>query len=246
MSASFNAPNLDRTGILQQLDRILGNPLFQRSQGLSKFLRYVVEATLSSDAEKLKELVIGTEVFERGDSFDPQTDNVVRVNANRLRGKLAEYHQGTGYSDPVVIDLPRGGYIPNFSSPRPVQQVAPLLPIFNASVGRQHDLNQMHAAFASASGGAGLMMTVSGDAGMGKTTIVEDFLSEIGSKTTTAWIARGSCSERLAKTDAFVPIYDCLDNLTRGKLGGEAAQLMRTSAPAWAWRIASGKGEAEL
>src|SRR5689334_470392 len=165
--------------VLQQLERILGSALFQKSQRLSTFLRYVVERTLSSDAENLKEFVIGREVFKRGDSFDPQIDNVVRVTANRLRSKLAEYYQGSGYSDPIVIDLPRGGYVPTFSPPRPVQQVTPFLPIFKASVGRQHELDRMRTAFASASGGTGLMMTVSGDAGMGKTTIVEDFLSEI-------------------------------------------------------------------
>jgi tetratricopeptide (TPR) repeat protein len=87
------------------------------------------------------------------------------------------------------------------------------------------------------------MVTVSGDAGMGKTTIVEDFLSDIETPAMTAWIARGRCSERLAKTEAFVPILECLDELTRGKLGDEAAQLMRTVAPAWLSLVAPAKAD---
>ena len=79
---------------------------------LSAFLRYTVETTLAGEADSLKEFVIGAEVFQRGDSFNPQTDNLVRVAANRLRSKLAEYYHGSGQADAVVIDLPRGRYVP--------------------------------------------------------------------------------------------------------------------------------------
>src|SRR5437868_6692940 len=113
MPASENAPASKRTQIvttgevLAQLDKILAHPLFQTSERLSGFLRYAVETTLAGRTESLKESVIGIEVFQRGDSFDPQTDNVVRVNANRLRSRLAEYYHRSGQSDPVVIDLPK-------------------------------------------------------------------------------------------------------------------------------------------
>jgi hypothetical protein len=116
MAAFTNAPDpkksLEGTDarVQRQLEQILADSLFRRSQHLSSFLRYVVETALSGEVDRLKELVIGAEVFKRGDSFDPRTDNVVRVNANRLRSKLAEYYVGSGHLDPLVIELPRGGY----------------------------------------------------------------------------------------------------------------------------------------
>lgn len=251
MSALSSAPGPDKAQgvardlVLQQLERILAHPLFQKSQRLSTFLRYAVETALAGKADSLKEFVIGAEVFQRGASFDPQIDNVVRVNANRLRGKLAEYYHGSGQSDPVVIDLPRGGYVPVFSPSQTAKQDAGSHGAHStsgsASVGRRQELDRMRAAFASASGGKGLMVTVSGDAGMGKTTIVEDFLAELETGGTAAWIARGRCSERLAKTDPFVPIFECLDDLTRGELGHEATQLMNSAAPAWLSQVTPGR-----
>src|SRR5690242_3913779 len=106
-SDSSRAQAIDRTAVLRQLDRILSDPLFSKSARLSAFLRYTVEATLAGDQDSLKEVVIGAEVFRRGGSFDPQTDNLVRVTANRLRSKLAEYYHGSGRSDDVVIELPK-------------------------------------------------------------------------------------------------------------------------------------------
>lgn len=110
-----------RDKVLDQLERILAHPLFQKSERLSTLLRYTVEITLAGESQSLKEFVIGVEAFQRGPSFDPQTDNIVRVNANRLRSKLAEYYQRSGQLDSVVIGLPRGCYVPCFSTRRAVK-----------------------------------------------------------------------------------------------------------------------------
>ena len=88
MPGSSSAPDSNRDEVLQQLERILAHPLFHKSERLSSFLRVSVETTLAGEADRLKEFVIGTEVFKRGDSFDPQTDNIVRVNANRIQNHL--------------------------------------------------------------------------------------------------------------------------------------------------------------
>jgi tetratricopeptide (TPR) repeat protein len=244
MPGSSSAPDSNRDEVLQQLERILAHPLFHKSERLSSFLRFSVETTLAGEADRLKEFVIGTEVFKRGDSFDPQTDNIVRVNANRLRSKLAEYYHLSGQLDPVLIDLPKGRYVPFFTFSRSRGQdpsgSSKCASVVKTSVGRQRELDRIRGAFASASADAGQMLAVSGDAGMGKTTTVEDFLCEIQTSRTAAWIARGRCSERLAKTDAFAPIFECLDEVTRGELGMEAAQLMRETAPTWFSQIAPG------
>ena len=97
-----------------QLDKILSSPDFARSDRLQKFLRFIVEETLAGRAGALKEYTIALEVFERGDSFDPQTSSIVRVEANRLRIKLEKYNATEGRDDPLRIALPQGSYKPTF------------------------------------------------------------------------------------------------------------------------------------
>ena len=239
---SKNGHPIPRADVLTQVERIASHALFQRSYQLTAFLRFVVDAALDGEVGRLKELVIGSVVFRPGTAFDPQTDNVVRVSANRLRGKLAEYYRGDGRADAVVIDVPRGGYVPHFSwsrSEAPRSSAAPQLSAASrTSVGRQHELDRLHAAFEAASASPGLMVSIAGDAGMGKTTLVEDFLADLDTRGAPVWIGRGRCSERLGKSEAFVPILDCLDDLSRGPMGAEASEAMARTAPTWLSQLA--------
>lgn len=123
-----------RDEICRQLDRILGSASFVNSDRLSRFLRYVVERTLAGEGDRLKEYVIGTEVFERGDRYDPRVDAIVRVEAGRLRAKLDEFYNGHGSTDAVVIRMRRGGYAPVFER-RPTTAAKPrrnMLPVAGA------------------------------------------------------------------------------------------------------------------
>src|SRR5262245_31452293 len=81
---------------------------------MARFLRFTVQCAIAGQAEQLKEITLGMEVFDRTSSFDPRTDTIVRVEARRLRSKLKEYYEGEGRSDPVWIDFPKGGYVPTF------------------------------------------------------------------------------------------------------------------------------------
>ena len=99
--------------VREQVDRILGDRLFQRSDRLSRFLRYVVEQSLSGRAAGLKEQVMAAELYARGDGFDPATDPIVRVDARRLRDKLREYYAELP-NEPVLITLPKGSYAPKY------------------------------------------------------------------------------------------------------------------------------------
>ncbi len=96
--------------IREQLNRILQSALFVQSDRQSRFLKYIVEATLAGDAERLKQFLIGLEVFDRDESFDPVVDSIVRVEAGRLRSKLREYYIEVGQNDRILIELPKGGY----------------------------------------------------------------------------------------------------------------------------------------
>lgn len=100
--------------IREQLDRITSSHAFQQVDRLKRFLIFVVEESVSGRADRLKEFVIGAEVFEKDSSFDPRTDPIVRVQARRLRARLARYYQEEGVEDRLVIELPRGGYSPSF------------------------------------------------------------------------------------------------------------------------------------
>src|SRR5262249_50229249 len=62
------------------------------------------------------------------------------------------------------------------------------------TVGRQAELSELHAGFASAAGGRGLLLCVAGEPGIGKTTLVEAFLDELAAGNRTWRIARGRCS----------------------------------------------------
>ena len=99
-----------------QLDKILSSPDFAQSDRLQKFLRFVVEETLAGRANALKEYTIALEVFERDESFDPQTSSIVRVEASRLRSKLEKYNAIEGRDDSVRISLPPGSYVPTFQT----------------------------------------------------------------------------------------------------------------------------------
>jgi adenylate cyclase len=93
------------------LERILRSSCFEHAGRASDFLRFVVDRTLAGEGERLKGYTIGVEVFGRAPDFDAQSDPLVRVEALRLRQRLTEYYAGDGATDPVKLDLPRGGYV---------------------------------------------------------------------------------------------------------------------------------------
>ena len=106
----------------QHLDQALSSPLFRKADRQSRFLRFVVGAALQSPEATLKEFDIGIAVYDRRADYDPRTDPIVRVEAARLRARLREYYEVTP-PERVRIDIPKGGYIPLFTSveSRPTQ-----------------------------------------------------------------------------------------------------------------------------
>jgi TolB-like protein len=99
------------------LERILASQGFATGGRAASLLRYLVEQTLADGGERLKEYVVGVELFGRGDQFDPRVDTIVRVEARRLRQRLDDYYSGPGASELVRIEIPRGSYVPVFSRP---------------------------------------------------------------------------------------------------------------------------------
>jgi tetratricopeptide (TPR) repeat protein len=98
----------------RQLKRILGSAGFARNERMSRFLRFVVENHLEGRDQELKESVLGVQIFGRPPGYDSKRDAVVRTEAGRLRARLSEYYLGEGKEDALVIELPKGGYVPVF------------------------------------------------------------------------------------------------------------------------------------
>jgi len=105
--------------VLAQLDRILASAAFADAGRASSFLRFVVERKLEGRDGEIKESVIAVEVLGRTPSFDSKSDPIVRVEAGRLRERLSSYYEAEGGADPVLISLPKGRYVPEFTERRP-------------------------------------------------------------------------------------------------------------------------------
>jgi TolB-like protein/Flp pilus assembly protein TadD len=109
--------------VRKQLDRILSSAGFVRNERLSGFLRFIVQLHLEGKTSEIKESVVGVEVFGRAPGYDTRSDSVVRTEAAKLRSRLSEYYAGAP-SDPVVIELPKGGYTPVFHHREAAPEIA--------------------------------------------------------------------------------------------------------------------------
>ncbi len=75
-------------------------------------MRFVVENAIDGHQNRLKEYVIGAEVYDRKPPYHPSQNSIVRTEARRLRCKLKEYYETDGKDDPRYVDLRSGSYIP--------------------------------------------------------------------------------------------------------------------------------------
>jgi serine/threonine-protein kinase len=106
---------VDPDAVRQELQRVLSSPVFIRAERSSALLRFIVEQTLDGGADRLNEYTLGAEALGRGVSFDPRADPVVRAEASRLRARLEQYYKTSGQTDPVVIAVSKGSYVPRFA-----------------------------------------------------------------------------------------------------------------------------------
>ncbi|MDF2116297.1 tetratricopeptide repeat protein [Roseiarcaceae bacterium H3SJ34-1] len=93
---------------------VLAHPDFAASNRLSAFLKFIVTETLEGRADRLKAFSIAVTVYGRDETFDPQANSIVRVEATRLRRMLDRYFRDEGKDAPVEIRIPKGRYVPEF------------------------------------------------------------------------------------------------------------------------------------
>lgn len=93
-----------------QIQRILQSKTFRTSEVHRNLLNYLADKSLAGEADNLKEYTVGLDVFAKPSSYDPRQESTVRMHVARLRQKLAEYYRTEGADDPIIVDLPKGGF----------------------------------------------------------------------------------------------------------------------------------------
>src|SRR5258708_38250210 len=106
--------------------RIADSRPFARASQLRKFLLFVASRALTGRLSEINEVEIGRTVLGRRAAFNPQEDNIVRVQARHLRAKLDDYFRTEGKDEPLILTIPKGTYVPSFEL-RPDQPQAPLV-----------------------------------------------------------------------------------------------------------------------
>ena len=110
--ADANEPSIE--DCKEQVRRVIQSAAFRNSATLQSLLQFLTDKTICGSSESLKEYTIGVEALGRKSDFDPKIDPIVRVQSHRLRVKLKEYYEAEGERDPVLIQFPKGHYVPTF------------------------------------------------------------------------------------------------------------------------------------
>ena len=96
------------------MDMILASSDFHATKQQKDFLRFVVSETLAGRSHEIKGYTVATSVFGRDANFDPRQDPIVSIQANKLRRALERYYLTQGRTDPILIEIPKGAYVPTF------------------------------------------------------------------------------------------------------------------------------------
>src|ERR1700739_436320 len=96
----------------EQVRKILQSATFRNATTLQQLLQFLATKSTTGSNDALKEYTIGVEALGRKQDFDPKIDPIVRVQSHRLRLKLKEYYEAEGRQDPIIIQIPKGHYLP--------------------------------------------------------------------------------------------------------------------------------------
>jgi len=104
------------------VDKILQSQVFRNTESLRRLLRFLAEKAITGEADQLKEYSVGIDAFGKPPSYDPRQDSAVRIQVGRLRQKLSEYYLSEGKEDPIIVELPKGGFRLLFESRVPASR----------------------------------------------------------------------------------------------------------------------------
>ena len=200
---------MDRQSVGAHLEQVLASPLFRKADRQARFLRFVVETALDSANGSLKEFDIGIAVYDRRGDYDPRADPIVRVEAARLRARLREYYASEPDS-PVRIDLPKGGYLPEFVAGLPA--AAEARPAAGVAVPQFRNLS---AEAGSDFFSDGLTEEVLHQlAAAGIRVIPQAALARIGSAAPSRWLLEGSVRTAGTQIRVTLHVVDLQDGST--------------------------------
>jgi hypothetical protein len=115
-------------GAQELLHRVAGSPNFQKSKRIRDLLLYLGERAFEDPCCILREQEIGVDVLGRPPDYDTSHDTLVRVQVSQLRKKLQEYFAAEGRDEPLVIDIPKGSYVPVFRARSEMPSELPPVP----------------------------------------------------------------------------------------------------------------------
>jgi serine/threonine protein kinase/tetratricopeptide (TPR) repeat protein len=170
--------------------------------------------------EQLQQIVSKALAKERGERFQAMTDLALDLKSLQQEQEYNSRLESSGKTE----------------SERDVRRI--VSPRIRHTVGRRRERAQMDLGFKSAATGRGLLMCVSGEPGIGKTTLVEDFLTDLAAQGKPFNVARGRCSERLAGTEAYLPFLEAFDGMLKDEAVDAASPVMKIVAPTWYLQVA--------
>ncbi len=108
-------PEISAAERWELIERILNSRELKRSLRLRDLLSYLGKQSIHDGIRILHEQEIGEAVFGRSTDYDTSLDNIVRVNVTELRKRISQYYEGDGAGETILVEIPRGAYIPVFS-----------------------------------------------------------------------------------------------------------------------------------
>ncbi len=100
-------------------------------------------------------------------------------------------------------------------------------------VGRGPELGRLEGFLQQAIDGSGRVVFISGEPGIGKTSLSDEFLRRARARFPGLSVSRGRCAEQYGTGEAYLPFLDAIGGLLEGPARDRLAAVMRTSAPTW-------------
>ncbi len=108
-----------------------------------------------------------------------------------------------------------------------------------SNVGREPERTQLRQAFTRVKAGRSLIIAVTGEPGIGKSSILQDFLTDLATRGERVTVAQGRCSESLAGAEAYLPVLEAFDSLLHRTVGPSLDAVVRSVAPTWYVQVAT-------
>ncbi len=170
------------------------------------------------------------------DAQSPQFIETVRGRGYRFVAKVTTVDRSQEQFQPGAVPDPSPGFVPR-TSRSSVIRAAPL-------VGREIELTRLHQWFDTALEGVRRVGFIVGEAGIGKTTLVDAFVAQVGNGDA-LWIGHGQCVDQYGAGEAYLPLLEALGRMCREPQGGQLLALLRRQAPSWLMQMPALQGEAE-